>query len=107
MLRRWHVMVMIAVTLVAFCLLAAAKLTTTPKYDRIHPTMTRAEVAAVLGPPSGGSSSLFIVEVWDCDEGDTAVMYTREPEGGEPKVTSKKITRRGPLQRLAWLAGWR
>lgn len=39
-IRRWHVMILIAVVLGVLCIVAAAKLRATPKYDRIVEGMT-------------------------------------------------------------------
>jgi hypothetical protein len=112
MLRRWHVLLLILVTLAAFCGLTAAKLRATPKFDRIQDEMTLAEVKGVLGHRVSRSGSVNSMSgVWFYDEGEAAVNFrwAERLEGNEfeLRVAGKTISRRGPLERLAWLAGWR
>jgi hypothetical protein len=117
MLRRWHILLMIAVVLLATCLLAAAKLRATPKYDRVQVGMTLEEIEEILDSPHRETSkvsfeadargstllrtSTLISAEWLTDEGVVLVHFAEEA------ACSKTITRRGPLERLAWLAGWR
>src|SRR5262245_24858705 len=101
--RRWHILVIITVVLLAFGLLAAAKLTATPKYDRVKVGMTRDDVEVILGQPRGGVGGAWYMDyVWDADEGGIAVRM--EPTETGFRATEKSINRRAPLERLALLA---
>src|SRR5262245_6936402 len=116
MLRRWHVLLLILVTLTAFCGLAAAMLRATPKSDRIRDGITDKEVQSLLGRPDG-FRSLF-AEFWVFEEGTVEVDFRIEgwsfDLSGDPTpspiilvANGERIAPRGPLERLAWLAGWR
>src|SRR5262245_61345576 len=105
MTSRRIILGLIVLTVVAFGLLAAAKLSATPKFDRIQVGMTAGETGGILGPPDRVDVSLRDRGLlWNCDEG--TVLVTFDPTG-DLKVESKLIKRRGPLERLMWLAGWR
>jgi hypothetical protein len=112
MLRRWHVLLLILVTLTAFCGLAAAKLRATPKYDciEIGTTTTYPElldrIPANWWEPSTILATGDYVSVFCCDEGRIEVVC-RPKADNCVVIVEKKITRRGPLERLALLAGWR
>jgi hypothetical protein len=112
MLRRWHVVLLLIITLVAFCLLAAAKLRATPKYDRVQPGMSETEIVAILGQSDGGWNNSEYT-TWTCDEGQITIRFKWQPHRGseqsplEAIALEKTIMRRGPLDRLLWLLGRR
>ena len=118
MRSRRLVLGLILLTLLATCLAAAAKLRATPKYDRIQVGMTYSELVALLGPesaypppPPGITHVHYTGEAyWELDEGTILVdAGPRFPLPGRPegRVAGKRIRPRPPLERLAWLAGWR
>jgi hypothetical protein len=100
---------LILLIVVSFCGLAAAKLRATPKYDRIQVGMTLEEVGVPCHVPSPIEREWEAIwgnaESIECDEGRIKLKLQRTADG--TLVTGKSITRRGPLERLAWLAGWR
>lgn len=112
MLRRWHVVLLIVITLVVFCLLAAVKLRATPKYDRVQPGMSDSEIVAILGQSDGGWNNSEYT-TWTCDEGQITIRYKWQSRNGsgqsplEAIAQEKSFTPRGPLDRLLWLLGRR
>src|ERR1700752_4997 len=93
---------LILLTLVATSLAAAAKLRATPKYDRIQVGMTSGGGQELLGPWAWcyGSGLAYSPRCY-FEEGSVNAVFV------DGEVVERSTTRRGPLERLAWLAGWR
>lgn len=104
---------LIVLALVVTVLAASVKLRATPKYDRIQVGMNYAEVNGIFEDYDrwgwahcrSGRGPWEVERQFDCDEG--AVVVKVEFWTDSSSVTAKSIARRGPLERLAWLAGWR
>lgn len=103
---------LILLTVAVFCLVAARKLTATPKYDRIEGDITFPEAYELLGASElevskhDAEGVQYLVRgEWEVDEGRITLILCGE-DGGRP-IFRKQLVRRGPLERLAWLLGWR
>lgn len=106
--RRWHLLLLMVLALGGLCLIAAAKLRATPKYDRIGLDMTEEELEAILGTPT---ASGYLKSVWVRDEGVIEIGFREErdseTESHRYRVAETSIERREPLDRLAWWTEWR
>lgn len=102
---------LISLTLVVTVLAVSAKLRATPKFHRIQAGMTRGQLREVLGPGHNWDGYVSPEpewsdwDGWDYDEG-LLMVCLKPDETGSKVVTDKKLLKRGPLERLAWLAGW-
>lgn len=98
---------LILLTVAVFCLVAARKLTTTPKYDRIQVGHAIDLSFTIGGGAFANPAGAAVNFHEDTDEGRITIDACSAGPDKPFLVTRKHITPRGPLERLAWLAGWR
>ena len=107
MRSRGLILCLIILTLLTTCLAAAAKLRATPKYDRIQVGQPVDLKLKIGGGAFAGTGAVAVSFRHETDEGRIHLDVRSEGSGQPFIVTQKRLERRGPLERLAWLAGWR